>query len=345
MVKKLFVSDCEGPLSLNDNAFELAAHFIPQGEEFFTRVSLYDDYLVEEVKKPDYHAGDTLKLIAPFLKAYGATNQKIIDFSKENILLVPGAQETVQLIQDMMPTYIISTSYQQYIQALTQTLDFPLENTYFTTIDLDQHQIPEAEIETLHQFREEIVAGADFNMMDDIFFQHLPTLQSGKIIQAVKTVGGEGKKLALQEILKANSTPSSGFLYVGDSITDVEPLRFARENNSLAISFNGNEYAIRESNLAVISSHTIITSLLADLYFKFNQDYLLQFVDAYSKDPEQALYNYRVNLTLLEQFETIFQDQELPQVEIITSKNQADITSKSIAYRKKIRGELIGGLG
>ncbi|HOQ19948.1 MAG TPA: energy-converting hydrogenase A, subunit R, partial [Methanothermobacter sp.] len=30
-MRKLFVTDCEGPISLNDNAFELASHFIPDG--------------------------------------------------------------------------------------------------------------------------------------------------------------------------------------------------------------------------------------------------------------------------------------------------------------------------
>ncbi|HSO26164.1 MAG TPA: energy-converting hydrogenase A, subunit R, partial [Methanobacteriaceae archaeon] len=70
MPKKIFITDCEGPLSINDNAFELAGHFIPQGENFFSKVSKYDDILVDEVKRPGYNAGDTLKLIIPFLIAY-----------------------------------------------------------------------------------------------------------------------------------------------------------------------------------------------------------------------------------------------------------------------------------
>ncbi len=34
-MKRLFVTDCEGPLSLNDNAYEIAKEFIPEGDEFF----------------------------------------------------------------------------------------------------------------------------------------------------------------------------------------------------------------------------------------------------------------------------------------------------------------------
>ena len=66
MFEKSFITDCEGPLTLNDNAFELCAHFIEDGDELFKILSLYDDYLVDEVKKDNYKAGNTLKLILPF---------------------------------------------------------------------------------------------------------------------------------------------------------------------------------------------------------------------------------------------------------------------------------------
>ncbi len=69
-MKRIFVSDCEGPISKNDNAFELAAHFIPEGEKLFTNISKYDDVLADVLQKPGYTAGSTLKLILPFFKAY-----------------------------------------------------------------------------------------------------------------------------------------------------------------------------------------------------------------------------------------------------------------------------------
>jgi membrane-bound hydrogenase subunit ehaS len=98
-MRKLFVTDCEGPISLNDNAFELASHFIPDGDKFFAAVSRYDDILAYEIKRPGYNAGDTLKLITPFLKAYNVTNDKIVEFSRENISLVPWARQLLQRIR------------------------------------------------------------------------------------------------------------------------------------------------------------------------------------------------------------------------------------------------------
>ncbi|MBC7097344.1 MAG: hypothetical protein H5T39_06630, partial [Methanobacteriales archaeon] len=156
-MRKLFVTDCEGPISLNDNAFELASHFIPDGDKFFAAVSRYDDILAYEIKRPGYNAGDTLKLITPFLKAYNVTNDKIVEFSRENINLVPWARQLLQRIREFMPSYIISTSYKQYIEALCNLINFPLENTYYTSLDIDSHELPEDEREKLFQFKDMIV--------------------------------------------------------------------------------------------------------------------------------------------------------------------------------------------
>ena len=53
MNEKFYVTDCEGPLSINDNAYEIADYFIPKGGEFFSILSNYDDLLAE--KYPDTH--------------------------------------------------------------------------------------------------------------------------------------------------------------------------------------------------------------------------------------------------------------------------------------------------
>ena len=91
-MKRVFVSDCEGPISKNDNAFELAENFIPNGDKFFTNISLYDDVLADALKKPGYNAGSTLKLILPFFKAYGITDSQMEDFSARNIVLIANSK-------------------------------------------------------------------------------------------------------------------------------------------------------------------------------------------------------------------------------------------------------------
>lgn len=347
MPKKIFITDCEGPLSINDNAFELAGHFIPQGENFFSKVSKYDDILVDEIKRSDYNAGDTLKLIIPFLIAYGVTNQKIIDYSRENVSLIEGAKETLSMLKSMMPSFIVSTSYGQYIKALCDITGFPFENTYFTQADLDKHPISTEEKERIMEIKDIIVDGADFATMDGIFFEEIPQMEIGKILSEVKTVGGEGKKLAVEDILERNNASPDSVMYVGDSITDVEPLKFVKDNKGVSVSFNGNEFALNAAEIAVISPHTITTSILADLHSKFNSDYVKQFVDGYSIDAQRALENFRVSFGLLDEFREVFgsEDIDLPVMELITDENREELIKKSMKCRKKVRGESIGGLG
>ncbi|MDD5959697.1 MAG: hypothetical protein PUC09_03515 [Methanobrevibacter wolinii] len=51
MSKKIYITDCEGPLTLNDNAFEMCSYFIEDGDKLYKILSSYDDYLVEVEKK------------------------------------------------------------------------------------------------------------------------------------------------------------------------------------------------------------------------------------------------------------------------------------------------------
>ncbi|MDR0911342.1 MAG: hypothetical protein LBM96_01910 [Methanobrevibacter sp.] len=388
-MKKLFISDCEGPISLNDNAFEICANFIKDGDKFFNVVSAFDDYLVDVIKKENYNAGDTLKLIVPFLWAYGLNNQKIIDYSIENIDLVNGSIETMDLAKNSMNSYVVSTSYGQYIEALTDFIDFPFKNSYFTSLDMDMSIdddnndrlidddglmdnnglmdndlsgdydiLVKSEKKILKSFKDKIVKidldkiEDNFDFLNEIFFNEIPKLKSYKIAKNVKTVGGIGKKLAIDDILalsenKIEDNEKIQIMYIGDSITDVEPLTFAKNNDGIAISFNGNEYALNAGEIAVISNHTIANSLLIYLHRFFNKDYVLEFVRAYSKDPDYAFENFRVSFDLIDTFKKLLNEKkmDLPIIEIITNENKDFLLEKSIKMRKAIRGQDIGNLG
>jgi predicted HAD superfamily phosphohydrolase len=71
---KLICFDLEGPLSPQDNAYELMKLF-PDGGKIFEVISRYDDLLTLE-NRPDYEPGDTLALIAPFL-AYHRIGERV----------------------------------------------------------------------------------------------------------------------------------------------------------------------------------------------------------------------------------------------------------------------------
>jgi len=359
--KKIFVSDCEGPISKNDNAYELTEHFIPKGGFFFAQVSKYDDVQADIVRRPGYRAGDTLRLILPFMKACGVTNEKIRKFSAENILLVPGVRETLHFIRNLMPSFIVSTSYEQYIYALCSVIDFLCENVYCTKLDIDQYRVGKDEVERLRQLREEITAmsmieipeGADslndisekdqktIRRLDEIFWKEIAEMDSGEMLENVNPVGGFEKARAVKDITEKTESRLCNVMYVGDSITDVEPFRLVREEGGLTVSFNGNRYAVREAEVAVLSSNTIATSILAYVFRRFSRTRVVKLVQEWSYS---ALKRLQVPVSLQRSLVASY-PKSLPQVELITSANKERLMKESSAFRKTVRGEAIGKLG
>ncbi len=340
MGRKFVVSDCEGPLSANDNAFELAGHFIEDGERFFQIVSHYDDILADEIKRPGYNAGSTLKLILPFLKAYGATNQNMKDFSQENVLLIPGARATLGLLQFIMPTYIVSTSYEPYIRALCDLTNFSFNQCYCTRLDLDSHPLGNADQEKLRQFRLSIVDNPDFENLERIFWEELPEMEIYSLVDEVNPVGGEAKKEAVLDIMEKRSFQASDLMYVGDSITDVQPLNFAKENGGIALSFNGNEFALDNASIAAISDNTVITSVIADLFNRYDLKVVQDFALSFEKDPEKAVQEHPLNPQLASKLV-----ETNTRLEMVTENNREELKEESSKFRKRVRGESIGGLG
>lgn len=340
MGRKFVVSDCEGPISANDNAFELVGHFIEDGERFFQIVSHYDDILADEIKRPGYNAGSTLKLILPFLKAYGATNQNMKDFSQENVLLIPGARATLGLLQFIMPTYIVSTSYEPYIRALCDLTNFSFNQCYCTRLDLDSHPLGNADQEKLRQFHLSIVDNPDFDNLERIFWEELPEMEIYSLVEEVEPVGGEAKKEAVLDIMEKRSFQASDLMYVGDSITDVQPLNFAKENGGIALSFNGNEFALDNASIAAISDNTVITSVIADLFNRYDLKVVQDFALSFEKDPEKAVHEHPINPQLASKLV-----ETNTRLEMVTENNLEELKEESGKFRKKVRGESIGGLG
>ncbi len=360
-MKRVFVSDCEGPISKNDNAFELTAHFVPQGDKLFTLISRYDDVLADVVKKPGYNAGDTLKLILPFLKAFDVTDNQMEQFSCENLLLIAGTKETLNRLKEMTEIFIVSTSYEHYIRALCKTLDFPFENTYCTMLSIDKYNLPAGEKSKLREIAKEVAsmpmitippsahALKDLSPKDQktvirlnkIFWEEIASMKIGRIVSGTRTIGGEQKSQAIQEIAKRLKLSLADVMYVGDSITDVQAFQLVRESGGLTVSFNGNNYAVETAEVAVMSENNIVTAVLADAFIRGGRWAVSQLIDSWT--PE-GLRQKVTDLALSSRIFTLF-PKALPKVQIVTKANMESLSKESSEFRKKVRGEAVGKLG
>jgi energy-converting hydrogenase A subunit R len=356
-VKRVFISDCEGPISKNDNAYEATARFVPNGDKLFMRISKYDDVLADVVKKPGYNAGDTLKLILPFLKAYDLTDERLKQFSAENLLLIAGSKNTLEQVRRLSNAFIVSTSYEQYIKALCNELGFPFENTYCTSISLDKYVVSSRENSQLRELAMEIAqmpmitipsnakSLEDFSeqdretvtQLDSIFWEKISRMDAGIVFRIAKPIGGRQKAEAVKNAADRSGVQLSDILYVGDSITDVEAFKLVRENGGLTVSFNGNEYAVRNAELAVLSENNNVMAVIADMFSKQEKEEVLQVMDECSyKNLKQTPVAEAIlgNLSA-----------KLPKLQIVTPKNMETLVRESSDFRKKVRGEAVGRLG
>ncbi len=328
--KRVFITDCEGPVTKNDNAAEMAEAFLPHGGQFFSQVSLYDDYLAEVSHRPGYKAGDTLRLILPFFKAFGVDDRTMVKFSRRNVKVIPHAPEALARIFEVAPCYIVSTSYTPYIKAVCDALAFPIENTFSTEINIDGFQINSTEKSAVKDFYSRIIESPPFTLpqdvkspdelsetarrtimlMDEIFWRDLPKLAIYELLMSVDPVGGVEKANAVEKITMMQGCCLQDVMYVGDSITDVEAFRLVKKGGGLAVSFNGNNWAVKEAQIAVTASNALPTAFLAHMFLQHGIGIM-----------EDLLVTH------------------------VNEETATEVAKQSVRVRKTVRSEKIGSLG
>nr|NIM02714.1 hypothetical protein [bacterium]NIN91666.1 hypothetical protein [bacterium]NIO72981.1 hypothetical protein [bacterium] len=140
----------------------------------------------------------------------------------------------------------------------------------------------------------------------------------GRMLEEVNPVGGREKVNAIKDSLKRSNSSPQDAIYVGDSITDREALSFIKENGGLAVSFNGNRYAIEKAEVVCISENTAPISTLANAFSQGGKGKVMELVRNWKE--------------------------KLPLLELVSENNIERLVSVSERFRKSVRGEA-GSLG
>jgi predicted HAD superfamily phosphohydrolase len=355
--------DCDGPLALNDNAFELCRDFItPGGDRFFQQVSGYDDYLAEVAKKPDYQPGDIFKLIMPFLKAHGLTNAQIKDYSLKTVALMPGAEEAYRFLHGRnIPMFEISTGYRQFAEAVGERLGFDQEHIICTELDLDRFELSAAEAQELLRLEKEIIDAPVIELppdaaaladlpgpvqealatLDRTLSERLPAMEIGSILREVNPIGGPEKAKAVADSLTKTGLKMSDVIYVGNSLSDVQAFEAVRTGGGLTISFNGNRYAVGAAEVVVVSDSAWSIALLTAIFQSWGKEGVIEVAAPETRDKSRSLVLPDAVI------EPIFTGLDGHLLNIYLSKgiDRAKITKESLAMRARLRGEAIATLG
>lgn len=356
-------TDCEGPLALNDNAFELCRDFLPpDGARLFTQVSRYDGYLADIARKPGYQTGETLKLILPFLKSAGLTNDRTAEYSRQHITLVPKAEDTYRFLHTLnFPIFAISASYCPFAEGVAAKLGFMPDRLYCTQLDLDRYELPKTEGEELHRLMEEIITAPALDLpldaktpedlapevqevirlLDAIFWDKIPRMNIGRMYQDVSTMGGPEKVRALENSLAQTGLSLANAIYVGDSITDVPALEKVRAGGGVAMAFNGNRYAIQAAEIIVVADTAWPVALLTAVFLQWGKEGIVEL--AQSTQPGGSRYLVLPE-AMIEPIAMGLQGGKTFNLYHPSTSRREDVIRDSTAMRRRLRGEAIAAL-
>jgi len=257
----LIAFDLEGPISPQDNAYEVMG-LIPDGNRIFEVISKYDDVLALQGKK-GYEPGDTLKLIVPFFVLHRIKDEDIKKVS-ERAKITKNMKNVVSWIKKRkIKLCVISTSYTQHAYQIGKKIGVEKSSIACTQLNLAkikkemEHyaknlknakgdvfaKIKEIEDAVGKEKEEAILKKLDKIYFDDGLFYGLN----------VEVIGGGRKVKALKIFLENWNESAENTIAIGDSITDYKMLDFVRRKGGIAIAFNGTHYSIPYANIGIAS--------------------------------------------------------------------------------------------
>ncbi len=292
----LIFFDMEGPLSIQDNAYELMMLF-PNGGDIFEVISRYDDLLALEGRE-GYEPGDTLALIVPFLIHHSIAEEDISGLA-ERAAIVEGAREFIMSLKHWQ-VFCISTSYEQYANRIMQRVGIAPENLACTRFPIDRYrnlaqEEDRALVENIEQEILALKAGDDEDMkkrLDRFFWEELPQTSLGLALREVKPMGGRRKATALRGFARARGQFPEQVVVVGDSITDSRMLETVGRAGGLAIAFNANEYALPYATMGLASTNLGDLKIVLNAWEKGGRNAVMQAIEAWGKGSGEPKFQW-----------------------------------------------------
>ncbi len=350
---KQFVCGSLGFISANNNARRMCARLIRNGGRLFDVISRYDDLVAYALNREEVHFGSTMKMILPFLNAFGATDHWAYGFSKEDLEIFPGADRAMRYVGSLLPAYINTCSYEHHMMAVCDAIGFPIGNVSCTQASFDAVKINKAEARELKSLAGTIsglkVPDAAFSLdkavslmeedteiisvLDSFFLERLPEMEMVETLKPVGVMGQNEKAYVLLEVRRRTDIEFSDTVYVGGDSSDGQAMDLIRDNSGLSISFNGDERAVNSCNIAVTGNDATAVAVLTSEFYNEGIEAVFDLVDNWER---AKLKVYPCADTYLRDAMLKASPRGLPSVRKVDRKNVKDVAKESAAFRKKI---------
>lgn len=350
---KQFICGNLGFISANNNARRMCARLIRNGGRLFDVISRYDDLVNYALNREEVHFGSTMKMILPFLNAFGATDHWAYGFSKEDLEIFPGSDRAIRYIGNLLPAYINTCSYEHHMMAVCDAIGFPIGNVSCTQASFDAVRVNKAEARELKSISG-MIAGlklpdassslekavslgeedtAIINTLDSFFLERLPDMELAETLKPVGVMGQNEKAYVLLEIRRRTDIEFSDTVYVGGDSSDGQAMDLVRDNSGLSISFNGDERAVRSCNIAVTGNDATAVAVLTSEFYNEGIEAVFDLVENWDR---AKLKKYPCTDAYLRDAMLKASPRDLPSVRKVDRRNVNDIARESAAFRKKV---------
>ncbi|MBY9021697.1 MAG: HAD hydrolase family protein, partial [Candidatus Lokiarchaeota archaeon] len=204
-------------------------------------------------------------LMAPLYVAC-FSDKELFDLAQANLGLLPGCEDLFKYLHRDWNIFVISTSYTQFAHNVTSALNISKDHVYCTKLNIQQLKKGLTNIDdTLNVLVKEIFQKYLDNkkkldyVIEDLnnFFWKGDESEYVKVMNQVEVRGGKRKELAIEDISKRTGVPISNMIALGDSITDINMLQRLKDEEGIAVSFNGNRYTTERANIAITTPNNL----------------------------------------------------------------------------------------
>ena len=339
-----------GFLSSGNAMKRMCDRFIRNGGRLFDVLTAYDNIQSYGLECDDRSSGDTLRTMIPFLKANGVTDSSVQKFFTDDMELMPGAN-VIHHINDTMPTAIVSEYYEHHSFAICDALKLPFDSIRCTEVSFDPLTIDKREAGKFREYASEISkldvpkisSNDDMMYLDgkdqgiiEIIEEILDKMNEADImIQAglINPAGSRDKAHAVMDMRSRTGLHYKDTAYVGSNATDYPAMDAVRTNDGLSLSFNGDGYAVRGSNIAVMSQNSIVAAVILSEFYAGGLEEVYSLVSSW--DREKLAKKEFSDRHLMNAMLTAF-PAKLPEAIIVDDDNVDDIMKQSERFRRKL---------
>ena len=339
-----------GFLDSRDPMKGMCDRFIRNGGKIYEVLFAYDNIQSFELNTDSRKSGDSLRTLVPLLKASGATDSSVQEYFTNNMKLMPGS-DAIHHLNRMMSTMVVSESYEHHAMALCDAINLSSDGMKCTEVSFDDLDMSESDKKRSRELITElskltapkVSSNSGIRYLDQKDETILNTVE--EITRAVddldimyqlgemKPLGGNEKAFALLDLRRRTEVDLDRTAYVGNSSADFPAMDIVRDNEGLAISFNGDEYAVRGSNVAVMSSNSIVAAVLISEFYSNGLEGVFSLINDWNRDklserehPDRHLMNM-----MLKTFPS-----KLPEAVIVDDDNIGDVIRESERFRRKL---------